>query len=77
MATRRTNTFINVRIGTLPGRIRDYALNGGRSVEDAISVANLSIDNEAQIRVNGETATLKTDLKEGDSLLIIESIEGN
>jgi len=74
---RPRTSFINVRIGTLPGRIRDYVLNGGRSVEKALEVASLSLEEESQIRVNGEVAGLQTNLKEGDCLLLIEAIEGN
>ena len=33
--------YISVRVGKLPGRIEEVALNGGRSVEDALAAVEL------------------------------------
>jgi hypothetical protein len=74
--TGRTS-FIKVQVGELPGQIKEYALNGGRSVEDALSVAGLSLDDESQIRVNGNRANSRTQLRNGDCVLLVEAIEGN
>lgn len=72
-----TSAACEVRIGTLPGRIRDYVLNGGRTVEKALEVADLSPESDAEVRVNGEVANMNTELKEGDCLLLVGGIEGN
>ena len=61
----------------LPGRIRDYVLNGGRTVKDALAVAELDPESDAEVRVNGEVASMETELKEGDCLLLVGGIEGN
>lgn len=81
-ATRRrgeTFSYITVRVGVLPGRIRDIALNGGRTVEHAIQGYDnsLSGDDGYSVRVNNEPADASTELKEGDVILLVGEIEGN
>lgn len=72
-----STSVTNVRIGTLPGRVRDYVLNGGRTVEKALAVAGLDPDSDSEVRVNGEVADMNTELREGDCLLLVGGIEGN
>ncbi len=68
--------FITVRVGKLPGRIGDIALNGGRKVRDALSGAELS-DSGYEIKVNACPATLDTNLKQGDTVLLVRKVKGN
>ncbi len=68
--------FIEVRVGRLPGRIESIALNGGRTVKDALEGAGLSADGK-EIRVQGKAATLATELKAGHTVLLVGKIKGN
>ena len=67
---------IEVRVGTVPGRVKDYTLNGRRKVSDALTAANLSATGQ-EIRVNMQLATVETDLEEGDTVLLVKKIKGN
>jgi|CXWL01.1.fsa_nt_gi sulfur carrier protein ThiS len=67
---------IEVRVGTVPGSVKDYVLNGRRTVSDALSAAGLSATNY-EIRVNMQLASLETDLDEGDTVLLVKKIKGN
>jgi sulfur carrier protein ThiS len=69
-------SFITVRVGRLPGVINDIALNGGRTVKDALEGAELD-DAGHEIRVNGSLAKLETDLRQGDTVLLVRKIKGN
>jgi len=68
--------FITVRVGKLPGRISEIALNGGRKVKDALDGAELRADGY-EIKVNASPATPETDLKQGDTVLLVRKVKGN
>ncbi len=67
---------IEVRVGTVPGRVKDYTLNGRRKVSDALEAANLTATGQ-EIRVNMQPASVETDLEEGDTVLLVKKIKGN
>jgi sulfur carrier protein ThiS len=67
---------ITVRVGRLPGRINEIALNGGRTVQHALEGAELDGTGH-EIRVNGELSTATADLKDGDTVLLVRKIRGN
>lgn len=67
---------INVRVGRLPGRIGEYALNGDRTVATALTTAGLDATGY-EIRVQGAPATPATRLAEGDLVLLVKKIKGN
>ena len=68
--------FITVKIGQLPGAIQEVALNGGRTVNDALTGAGLSADG-FEIRVNSSAASFETTLSDGDLVLLVKKIKGN
>lgn len=69
-------SFITVRVGRLPGVIQTIALNGGRTVADALEGAALS-SNGYEIRVNGAPSDTTTNLTEADTVLLVKKIKGN
>jgi sulfur carrier protein ThiS len=68
--------YINVRAGKLPGKIQNLVLNGGRKVANALEVAGLN-PSGYEIRVGTVPATVETDLKEGDTVLLLKKVKGN
>ena len=60
----------------LPDSEVRYALNGARTVEAALAVADLTSDNDDRIRVNGDSADMETELSNGDVLTVSGRIEG-
>lgn len=73
----RQFSTIEVRVGRVPGEIKSIVLNGGRTVKDALSGANLSARREDEIRVNGEKSNLEAELSANDTVLLLQKIEGN
>lgn len=68
--------FVTVRVGRLPGRIQEIALNGDRTVAAALEAAELdSVGYE--VRVNGAPTDSATTLAEGDTILLVKKIKGN
>jgi len=70
------NEFVTVRVGRLPGRITEVALNGDRTVGAAIAVAELD-PTGYEIRVSGRPADATTVLVEGDIVLLVRPVKGN
>lgn len=65
-----------VRVGTMPGRINEYAVLADATVEDVLEIADLTAEGY-QIKVNGEMATLDTPVNDGDLVLLVKQIKGN
>lgn len=70
------SSFISVRVGKLPGRISEVALNGERTVSAALAGAEITSDGH-EIRVNGASADANTLLSDGDTVLLVKKIKGN
>ena len=68
--------FVSVRVGKLPGRIVEVALNGDRTVAAALEAAELSSEG-FEVRVSGRPATLDTPVTEGDTVLLVRPVKGN
>jgi len=68
--------FITVKVGKLPGQIKEVVLNGDRTVQAAVGAAELDASGH-EIRVNTGTGALDTVLREGDTVLLVRKIRGN
>jgi len=66
-----------VKIGKLPGRIVEVALNGDNTVAAAIAAAEIEDTTGYEIRVNGATGALTTALPSGSTVLLLKKIKGN
>ncbi len=69
--------FITVKVGCLPGRIAEVALNGGRKVSDALAGAEITDTEGFEIRVNSEIKGLDHKLSANDIVLLVKKIKGN
>lgn len=70
------NAELTVRVGTMPGRINEYAIDSGTTVSDVLQIAELSIEGY-QIKVNGNEANERKVLNDGDLVLLVKQIKGN
>lgn len=68
--------YITIKVGKLPGAVLEIALNGDRTVQAALAAANLSPQG-FEIRVDGESATSRTELEDGSTVLLVKKIQGN
>ena len=68
--------MLNVRIGTMPGRINEFALEDGATVKEALEIADLTTEGY-QIKVNGEQVDEEKVLNDGDLVLLVKQIKGN
>lgn len=70
------DSHITVRVGRLPGRITEIALNGDRTVAAALQAAELDSAGY-EIRVNAALAALDTVLEDGSTVLLVKQVKGN
>ena len=70
-------SFITVKVGKLPGQIKEIALNGGRTVADAIGAAGLEMKDGQEIRVDGVPADKGKNLRANQTVLIVKKVKGN
>ena len=68
---------IVVKVCRAPGKVVEIALNGGRTIEDALKAAGL-VKKEAEVmQVNSEEVDdLYYELEDGDRLVLVKNIEG-
>ena len=68
---------ILVKVGRTGARIIEVALNGSRTVEDAINAAGLSKKDSEIVQVNGEEVDdMDMDLSNGDRVILVKNIVG-
>ena len=70
------NDHIMVKVGKLPGAVREIALNGDRTVRAALQAAELRPDG-FQIKVNGSDASLETEVGANATIFLVKKIKGN
>lgn len=67
---------IEVRVAKVPGPVQQIALNGSRTVQDAVQAAGYSTTGY-EIRVNGNKASASQNLENGDNVVLLQAIRGN
>lgn len=65
-----------IKVGKVPGRVDEYAINGTPTVKGALDVASLKIGSHDEVRVNGNPAGLDTVVNNGDVVLLTPQVKG-
>jgi len=69
-------TISQVKIGKLPGTIREVEIKEGCTVTEAITRADLD-PKGFEVRLNGDPAGPGDQVKDGDTVLLVKKIQGN
>ena len=68
---------VTVKVGQMPGRIEEYIVEQGATVEQVIEVAALNT-NGYDVKLNGNTVTdLSTTLYDASVVLLVRQVKGN
>lgn len=71
---------ITVRVGRAGGRVHEVALNGNRTVNNALEAAGLTLKPSEVVYLNDEELDnddLSThDLSDGDKIILVKNLEG-
>lgn len=65
-----------VKVGQLPGTLKEVVVEGTATVNDVLRLAGLS-SSGFEVRVSGKKATGDTAVKNGDMVLLVKPIKGN
>lgn len=72
----RTRQPIFVKVARTGGLVSEVLLDGGRTVEDALTAGDIDFDEDEKIRVNGKPADLDDNLRDGDVVTIAGKVSG-
>lgn len=67
---------ITVKVARTGQSVKEVALNGDRTVEDALTAADVEFSARDRVRVNGETASLDDVLEQDDIVTVSGKIKG-
>lgn len=73
------NSFKTVKVGVLPGKIQDFAVEEGKTIQEVLNIADLStegydvkVDSQTVTDLNGTYVTDRTNL-----ILLVQKVKGN
>lgn len=66
-----------VKVGKIPGRIVEVAVNGGTTVDQVIEVAGIGNIEGYEKRLNGSIVEGDSVVSNGDVILLVQQIKGN
>lgn len=67
-----------VRAAKMPGRINEYTVEDGATVNDVLAVADLGSTEGFEVRLNGASdIDPATRVSEGDTIIMVRKIKGN
>lgn len=69
--------MIEVKVMKVPGTVRNVALQDGATVSDALAAAEMSVDSNQTIQVDGASASGTTTLSDGSRVIIAAGAKGN
>ena len=68
--------MLNVKVVQIPGTMKDVVLNGEHNVSAALSAAEIRVQSNHTIQVNGRAADGNTLLAEGDRVVVSKGAKG-
>ena len=69
--------MIEVKVTQVPGSIANVALEDGATVADALTAANMSVQEGFVIKVDGVEATTSTPVRDGSRVILSRGAKGN
>jgi len=74
---KKNDEAIFVKVARTGGVVNEYCLDDeDKTVEAILDVADMDVDDEEKIRVNGKLADMDTELKDGDVVTISGKVKG-
>ena len=77
VSTKIKGNATSVKIVKLPGRVEEFLLEDGATVEDGLDQAGITLESNSEIKVNGNISNKGTVLRNGDSVVVSTKIKGN
>lgn len=71
------NSMNTIKVGRFPGRINEFVVETGTTVEQALQLAEIELGTDGEVKVNGIEYTPCSLVKDGDVVLVTKKIKGN
>jgi hypothetical protein len=68
---------VTVKVVQVPGAIRDFALNDGAKVRDALAQAGIEVRTGQLVKLNGNETSLDAPLPNNSTVMVTAKITGN
>jgi len=65
------NNEVTIQVGMFPGRLETYAVSEGTTVADVLAMANLTVGEEQDIKMDGEVVSLSSVVNSETSLILV------
>jgi hypothetical protein len=69
--------MITVKVGQVPGRIQEVALNERSTVRQALQIAGISVGDGYTVTINGANASMESTVCANSTILVTRRIKGN
>ena len=76
LLTKKVKGNATIKIGVMPGRIEEYAIEDGTTVAQALEIAGLSADGY-EVKQDGNTVTDLNSVANGNVILLTKRVKGN
>lgn len=65
-----------MKIGTFPGRLENYAVEDNTTVRQALEMAGITVGEEQEVKLDGEAVSLDSVVNGGRMLLVTKRLKG-
>lgn len=65
-----------MKIGTFPGRLENYAVEDNTTVRQALEMAGITVGEEQEVKLDGEAVSLDAVVSGGRMLLVTKRLKG-
>jgi hypothetical protein len=69
-------TALMVKVGQLPGKITEVAVEPGSTVSQVLALAGIQVGNDSTLTLNGEPTTPATSIRSNGTVLVTKKIKG-
>ena len=70
------NNTLELRVGTMPGRLGTIIVEKGTSARKCFELADITVENR-EVRLDGNVIDLDAEINEGRLLICMSKIKGN
>lgn len=63
--------MIQLKVGVFPGRLEEYAVPEGTTVREVLGMANISVGEEQETKLDGEAISLDSVIPTDSNVLIV------
>lgn len=63
--------MLKIKVGVFPGRVEEFVVENGTTVAEALSMANIALGSEQEVKVDGTATSLDATIPETASMVLV------